>query len=98
MKSAVDDGVHLVYQYFKVKSDFVDEKQTAIRQAEYDECLYRNLQHLHVRSVNVLLESEEDEAQLKICLARLGSCWIQSEKGQACPDNARPTHEIQRCV
>lgn len=75
-------GVHLIYQYFRVNSDVINEKQAAFRQGEYDECLYRNLQHPHVKCVHVMLENETDENQLKAFLARLDSYLTQPQKSK----------------
>ena len=82
-------GIHIVLQYFKVKSMLkndddddkaIDRHQDSVirrrrRQREYDECLYRNLDHPMVLSVHVLLENDVDEQCLKLTLDRLKS-WL----------------------
>jgi hypothetical protein len=65
-------GIHLVYQYFKVKTSPTLSIQEAMRrQREYDECLFRNLVHNWVRGVHLLLENESDQVWLRKTIDRL---------------------------
>jgi hypothetical protein len=65
-------GVHLVYQYFKVqpRPPEFNAQQAAERQREYEECLHLNFQHDHVERVHILLENEEDRAELEAAMSR----------------------------
>lgn len=66
------EGVHLVYQYFQVKvSEHLDPENTKAkaRQAEYDECLLRNLAHPQILQVHVLLENCSDKNALDMIVS-----------------------------
>lgn len=68
------EGIHLVYQYFHVKaSNGIDAAQTAERQAEYQDCLLRNILHPHVARVHILIENERDQHEFDVAISKLSS-------------------------
>lgn len=72
--SEICQGIHLVYQYFRVESSpAFDSKQTEERQAEYQDCLIRNLLHKHVKQVHLLIENDKDQQELETVYSRLNS-------------------------
>lgn len=89
---AMDQGVHLVYQYFQLQGSNDEERKE--RQAEYDECLQRNVAHRHVSQVHLLLESPSDLEAVerlisspKLCLTLLGRRMKYSDAFQYCNEN-----------
>lgn len=68
-------GVHLIYQYFRVRPapPHFTVAHAARRQLEYDTCLRRNAEHAHVAAVHVLLENDTDATELNRCVASLDS-------------------------
>jgi hypothetical protein len=69
-RTSARGGVHLVYQYFQLKvSEHFDLDTTKARQAEYDECLLRNLSHPQILQVHVLLENCSDKNSLDMVVS-----------------------------
>ena len=67
-------GIHLIYQYFRVRprpEQGFNDLQASNRQTEYDECLQRNLLHPQIQGLHILLEDAEEETSLRLAISLL---------------------------
>lgn len=66
MATTTADGVHLVYQYYCVQPrTSLTAAQAQRRQGEYQVCLQRNAAHAHVAVVHLLVETDDDAAEVQ---------------------------------